>query len=566
MLKITNFTNKTLKHATKGVLCVSLKKKHVWTSDNIVKSPFQDVVIPNVTVAEYVWRNLDKWPTKTAMICSVTNRQYTYEEIYKQSQVLGANLRKKFKIDNGDAVAIMLPNLPEYLTAVIGILNAGGLVTTLNPNYSAHEVQRQVSMSDTKLIFVTPEVVSTVKKALVLCKRDIPIVEVNFNGDLQEGTISFKELVEDKYVDLNILKEVKRSAEDVAFLPYSSGTTGLPKGVELTNRNIIANAEQQNKDFRFYAYTTDSHQDNLLVCLPMFHSYGLSILAVHKFSVGLKLVTLPKFHPETFVRALSKYNFNLLYLAPPIVIFLGTHPQVVSKYFEHLRCVACGAAPLPMADIERFLSKVPDNVHFSQAYGLTETGPLATAYPIGHKNYKKVGFALPNIELRVIDGNFNNVGPNKVGELLIKGPNVMKGYKENPEANKQVFVDDVWLKTGDLAEIDEFGAVTIADRLKELIKVNAFQVPPAELECVCKEHPAVYDVAVVGIPDAKSGQRPKAFIVLKENIKVSDIEILEFVAERVAPYKRIKEISFIEAIPKNPSGKILRRVLLEKYC
>ncbi|KPJ04601.1 putative 4-coumarate--CoA ligase 2 [Papilio xuthus] len=478
-------------------------------------------------------------------------------------------------------------------------------------------------MSDTKLIFVVRETIDTVKEALKLSQRNIPIIVINLDGNLPEGTISFKDLVEDSHVDVSILKEVKRNEEDLAFLPYSSGTTGLPKGVELTNKNIVANLVQQDTECRQHEFTTESHQDSVLVSLPMFHCYGLTVVTLHKFSVGAKLVTVPQFRPETFVNILSNFNLNLFYLSPPTVLFMGSYPQVLPTYLEHLRCITCGAAPLPVADIEKFLSKLKPSAHFAQAYGLTETSPLATANPIGYKDYTKVGFALPNSSLRIIDGNNNNLGPDEVGELVIKGPNIMKGYKNNPEANKQVFLEDGWLRTGDLAKVDEFGAVTIADRLKELIKVgelvikgpnimkgyknnpeannqvflengwlrtgdlakvddfgavtiadrlkelikvNAYQVPPAELESVCKEHPAVFDAAVVPIPDEKTGEKPKAFIVVKDSAKVNEEDIMAFVAKRVAPYKRLKEVTFINEIPKNPSGKILRRVLVEKFC
>ncbi|CAH2041097.1 unnamed protein product, partial [Iphiclides podalirius] len=453
MLKLTTILNNVCKRACGGSISTGVRESHAWTSENIVKSPFKDIEIPKATFVEYVWKNLDKWPTKTAT-----------------SQVLGAVLRKKFRIENGDVVAIMLPNLPEYPTAIFGILNAGGLVTTLNPNYTPYEVQRQINMSHTKLIIAATEIVPTVKQALELCKMKIPIIVINLESPLPKGTISFKEIIEDDHVDISILREVKRTADDVAFLPYSSGTTGLPKGVELTNYNIIANAEQQNTEIKQYMDTTGSHQDNVLVSIPMFHSYGLSIVTLHKLSVGLKLVTLPKFKPETFINILEKYNFHLFYFAPPTVLFLGSHPQVQTKHFENLRCVSCGGAPLPTADIERFLEKANANTHLCQVYGLTETGPLATASPLGYKEYSKVGFGIPNVELRIIDEHLNNLGPNEVGELLIKGPNVMKGYKENEEANNQVFLDDGWLRTGDMAAIDESGAVTISDRLKELIK------------------------------------------------------------------------------------------------
>ncbi|XP_045488332.1 4-coumarate--CoA ligase 3 [Pieris rapae] len=543
-----------------------LRRNHVWTKNRVVKSPYCDVEIPNTTVSEYVLSNIHKWENKTAVVCGVTDRQYTYGQLYKHSRTLGAHLRRNFKLQNGDAVAVMMPNVPEYPITLLGILSAGGLVTTLNPTYTAYEVQRQIVMSDNKLIFTIPEVVPVVQEALSLAKKNIPIIVIDVENNRQDGTVSYKEIINNTNVDLSIIEEVKRDAEDVSFLLYSSGTTGLPKGVELTNRNIVANCKQQDTEFRMYDYTTETNQDAVLAVLPMYHSYGLSVVTLHKLAVGLKLVTIPKFKPETFVKALEKHSIDSFYLAPPLMLFLSSYPGVTAKHLDRCRSVTIGAAPLPKADVEAFLRKVERDVHVGQVYGLTETSPLATLAPYGFKNYTSVGYALPNVELRIIDSESNNLGPNEVGELLIKGPNVMKGYKNNPEANKQVFVDDVWFRSGDLASISDDGVVTIADRLKELIKVNAFQVPPAELESVLKEHPDVFDAAVVPVPDPITGQKPKAFVVLKENKQTSDDEILAFVSKRVAPYKRIKEVAFLNEIPKNPSGKILRRTLVEKYC
>ncbi|XP_072930595.1 uncharacterized protein [Epargyreus clarus] len=547
-------------------ICVSVsRKKHLWSSDNVVRSSFEDVDIPNLSVHEYMWKDLAKWSNKTAVVCGLTNRQYTYEQIYRQSQALGARLRKSFQVKDGDTVAIMLPNIPEYPVTVLGVQAAGGVVSTLNPVYTAHELQRQLQISNPKAIFVINETAGVVKEALKLIKRNIPIIAINLNNELPADTIRYTELV-DTNIDLSVLKEVRYDVNEVAFLHYSSGTTGLPKGVELTHRNVVANSEQQNTELKLFEDTTESNQDVALAILPMFHSYGLNIVMFHKLSVGLKLVTLPRFEPETMVNVMTNHKFDLLYLAPPLVLFLGSYPQITSKHFERLRCVVSGAAPLPQADLDRLLGKaVKNDVHFSQGYGLTEVGPLATLNPIGYKNYKSVGLALPNIELRIVDGNLNNLGPNEVGELLIKGPNVMKGYKNNPEANKDVFVEGSWLRSGDLGSIDETGSVYILDRLKELIKVSGFQVPPAELESELKLHPGVFDAAVIGVKDPKSGERPKAFVVLNEGFKTSDEEIMKFVNERVAPYKKIKELVFLESIPKNASGKILRRMLVQKF-
>ncbi|XP_013184574.1 uncharacterized protein LOC106130303 [Amyelois transitella] len=540
------------------------RSKHVWSNENVVKSPFRDVEIPNTTLNEYVWRILDKHPTKTAAVCGITNRSYTYEKMYKQSQIFGVNLRKKFKINDGDTVGVMLPNMPEFAIIFFGVMFSGGTVTTYNPIYTAYEVQRQLTISETKIIITHPNLVPIVRKALELSKKEIPIISVNINEECPEGTIAYKELIDGDHVDFDILKQVKMNADDVCVLPYSSGTTGLPKGVELTHCNIIANCEQQNTDCRLHTLTTETNQDAVLLILPMFHAYGLSIIMLHKLSVGLKLVTLPRFQPDTFLQALLEYKINLLYLAPPLALFLGSHPEVNERHLGHVHSITCGAAPLPTADIHKLLGKVQHDIHFGQGYGMTEAGPLVSIAPLGCKNYESAGYPLPNIQLRVVNENLKNLGPGQVGELLIKGPNIMKGYKNNLEANKEVFLDDDWYRSGDLARIDEGGLIYISDRLKELIKVNAYQVPPAELESAVKDHPAVHDAAVVGVPDPKTGERPKAIVILKSGVKATGEDIMNFVNEKVAPYKKIKEVEFVDSIPKNASGKILRRVLKEQ--
>ncbi|KAI8432391.1 hypothetical protein MSG28_004791 [Choristoneura fumiferana] len=472
------FVDSLPKSSTGKILRRELKEKknHVWTQGNVVRSPCKDIVVPDTTANEYIWRNLDKWATKTATICAVTNRRYTYGQLYQYTQILGASLRKKFNINDGDTVGLMSPNLPEYPIIALGALEAGAV------------------LSEAKLIFAHPDVVPTIKEALILCKKEIPIICVDVNTGRPEGTVSFKELIEDGHVDLDILKNVKRKASDVSFLLYSSGTTGLPKGVELTHGNLVANCAQQDSELKHYDPSAPEQQTQMVI-LPMYHSYGLVVAMLHKLSIGLKL----------------------------------------------------------------------REVDFSQGYGLTETSPLATLNPLNSKEYKTVGFALPNMLMRIVDDKMNNLGPNEVGELLFKGPNVMKGYKKNPEANKNAFTEDGWLRTGDLASINEEGRLTIVDRLKELIKVKGYQVPPAELENVVKQHPAVFDAAVIGISDSYTGEKPKAFVVLKEGVKIDDTKIMDFVNQRVAPYKKIKEISFIDAVPKNNSGKILRRVLKDMH-
>ncbi|CAG9788308.1 unnamed protein product [Diatraea saccharalis] len=389
--------------------------KHVWTSDNVVKSPFKDIVVPELTVDEYVWRNLEKWPTKTAVVCGVTNRSYTYEEIYIQSRTLATNLIKKFKLGNGDVIGVMSHNIPEYPIVTFGILAAGGVVTTFNPLYTEYEVCRQIELSDVKLMIVHEDYVPVVKEAYKHAKKNIPIIIINIDKPLPENVTRLKELVEDDHVDLGILKQVNRKPSDIAVIPYSSGTTGLPKGVELTNRNLVSNCEQQNTDVRQYHYTTETHQDTALAILPLFHSYGLGIIMLHKMAAGLKLLTLPKFQPDTFLNSLKVHRTNILFAVPPMVLFLGTSLQVTPEHLASLRCITIGAAPLPIADVNKMISRFQNsNLVISQGYGMTEASPLVTLSLPDRTDYESVGYAIPNIELRVVDANMKNLGPGQV--------------------------------------------------------------------------------------------------------------------------------------------------------
>ncbi|CAG9788309.1 unnamed protein product, partial [Diatraea saccharalis] len=435
-------------------------------------------------------------------------------------------------------------------------------MTTFNPLYTEHEVQRQLELSDVKLMIAYEDYIPVVKEAFKHAKKNIPIISIRKDKPLLENVTSFQELVEDNHIDLSILKQVNRTPSDIAIIPYSSGTTGLPKGVELTNRNLVANFEQQNTGIRQYRYTKETHQDTALVILPLFHLYGLGIIMLHKMSAGVKLLTLPKFQPDTFLNSLKVHRSNIVYLVPPMVLFLGTSPQVTPEHLASVRSITVGAAPLPVADAEKMISRSQNsNLIITQGYGMTEAGPLVTMTLPDRTNYESAGYPLPNIKLRVVDDNMKNLGPCQAGELLIKGPNVMKGYRNNPVANNQVFAEGGWYRSGDIANIDESGLVYVTDRLKELIKVKGYQVPPAELENVLKEHPAVHDAAVIGIPDTNLGERPKAFVVTTPGVKVKEQEIIDFVSKRVAPYKKIRDIVFVDSIPKSVSGKILRKML-----
>ncbi|XP_053608884.1 uncharacterized protein pdgy isoform X2 [Plodia interpunctella] len=546
----------------------SVRRNSGWTSDRIVKSPFKNVDLPNITLNEYIFQNLDKWPERTAAVCAVTGRGYTYEQTFKLSNAFAANLRNKFKIEDGDVVSVMLPNIPDFPLVALGILEAGGVVSTINPIYTAHEVQRQLLLSNAKIVVTLPEIVPVIKSAFNIAKIDLPVIVIRTNGDeLPDGTIIFNELTEDPRVDTSCLKAVRRSTNDICFLPYSSGTTGLPKGVELSHKNIIANCEQINEPLiRCHNDTTDSHQDAVMGILPFFHIYGASVIMFHKMSAGAKLVTLAKFQPDVFLQSLQKSRTNILFLAPPILLLMSSHPAASKAVYQYLDVVISGAAPCAASDVRRLCEKVQRKLDYRQGYGLTETSPVVCFPKNGSDEFAAVGHPVPSTELKIVDNDLKSLGPNETGELLIKGPQVMRGYKDNPQANIESFTADGWFRSGDLATIDDRGVVTIADRLKELIKVKGFQVPPAELEGVLRDHPAVNDAAVIGVPHPHNGEAPKAFVVLKPGQKADTQNICAFVNERVAPYKNIKDVVFLDSIPKSSAGKILRKDLKAQYC
>ncbi|CAB3247030.1 unnamed protein product [Arctia plantaginis] len=544
------------------------RQQSLWTIDKIVKSPHKDIDIPRRTINDHIWENLEKWADKTALVCGITNRSYTYNQLYKYSRNFAARLRTHLKIKEGDVVCIMMSNSPEYAVVALGALEAGAVVTTVNPIYTPHEVQRQIELSDPTLLIGQTETISCLKEALFLVKKNLPIITVKGSeSTIPSGTISFEELALGDNVDHSVLKEVSRSFEDIAFLPYSSGTTGLPKGVELPHKQMVVNCLQQDVNtIRQYDETTSTNQDVTLNILPLYHIYGLTVILLHKLSIGSKIVTVPKFQPNTFINVLKEHPINMLYAAPPLILFLSSHPGVTEEHLASVKVIASGAAPLPTSDVIKLLEKTKPAVNFVNLYGMTECSPLVTAMSLGSNNYSTVGHAVSNTELRIADSELKPLGVNEVGELLIRGPQVMKGYRNNPEATKDAIINDGWYRSGDLGSIDKDGVVTITDRLKELIKVKGYQVPPAELEHILKEHPDVLDVAIVGVPHSRIGEYPKAFIVLKEGRKADVDGITSFVNKQVAEYKRVKEVMFLDALPRNPSGKILRRILKEKYC
>ncbi|MEM6731825.1 MAG: AMP-binding protein [Myxococcota bacterium] len=511
---------------------------------NILKSTVPDVDIPEMNVAAYVLRHADRLGDKAAFIDGPSGRKVSYRELKTQVQSLAGGLQAK-GVGPGTTWALMAPNLPEYAVVFMGLAWAGATVTTLNPTYGAEEVAMQLKDSQAKAI-VTIGLFLEVAKAAAK-EAGIEEVYVIGEGDAMPFTTLFGEPLADP-----VAVDPKN---DVVVLPYSSGTTGFPKGVMLTHHNLVANLAQIDP------HIPVSEKDTIFAVLPFFHIYGMVVIMGHTLSCGATAVTVPRFDMVQMLDLVQSLKINVMFLVPPIVLALAKHP-VVEKYdMSSVRLIFSGAAPLSGELADAAATRVGCEV--SQGYGMTELSPVSHAVRPNENKSGSVGTLLANTELRLVDPESSKdlVGTDEAGEVWIRGPQVMKGYFGQDSATASTIDNDGFLHTGDIGVVDSDGHLFIVDRLKELIKYKGFQVPPAELEALIVNMPGVADVAVIGIPDDEAGELPKAFVVKAPDSEVTEESIKEGVAKHVATYKQIQMVEFIEAIPKSASGKILRREL-----
>jgi acyl-CoA synthetase (AMP-forming)/AMP-acid ligase II len=514
----------------------------------VVLSPHPDVTIPDVPLHEFVLADAMSRAGQEALVDGPTGRTLTYGQLAGGVRRVAAGLAAR-GFAKGDVFAIYSPNLPEYALAFYGVSAAGGVNTTISPLYTVDELTRQLSDAGARFLLTVPPLLD---KALDAAGRG-GVEEVFVLGEA-EGATPFASLLAagdtPPAVDID-------PANDLVALPYSSGTTGISKGVMLTHRNLVANLCQGAPAL------LAGEGERLIAVLPFFHIYGLVVLMAAALSRGSTLVTMPRFDLEQFLALLQDQRITRAYVAPPIVLALAKHPLVDKYDLSALKSVFSGAAPLD-ASLERACHERL-GCEVIQGWGLTETSPVVTT------NYNtprgpqpgSVGVPLPNTEMRVVDpATGADVSRGETGELLVRGPQVMAGYLNAPEATEAMLDPDGWLHTGDLGRIDEHGYVYIVDRVKELIKYKGLQVAPAELEAVLLSHPEVADAAVVRFPDEEAGEVPKAFVVARG--QVDPEALMAFVAERVAPHKKVRRVEFVDEIPKAASGKILRRLLIER--
>ena len=524
-------------------------------------SPYPDIEIPDVALPDFILgANTDR-PDAVALVDGARGDQLTYGQLAAYVDRVAAALHER-GLRTGDVVAVFSPNTAWYPVVFHGIAKAGLVSSPINSLYTPDEIAFQLKDSGAKMLITVSPFLDRALAAVAQAPVDEVVVM-----DGAEGHPSLLDLLGSQapspQVDID-------PAEDLVTLPYSSGTTGLPKGVMLTHRNLVANVLQQQAVF-----DTSHTDERIIAVLPFFHIYGLTVLMNQGLALGGTVVTLPRFELEDFLRTLQDQRVTRAFVAPPIVLALAKHPLVDRYDLSALRTITSGAAPLDddlARACEQRLAKGGQGPTVAQGYGMTELSPVSHTTPdagmeppgaTGEVPKGSVGYALPNTECRLVDpATGQDVGPGDRGELWIRGPQVMKGYLNNAEATAETIDREGWLHTGDVAVVDEDGRYTVVDRVKELIKYKGYQVAPAELEAVLVGHPEIADAAVIGVKDDESGEElPKAFVVRTPGSELSGDAVMSFMAEKVAPHKKIRLVEFIEQVPKSAAGKILRNKL-----
>ncbi len=517
---------------------------------HVIKSPYPDIEVPSVSLTEVVFEQAHGYGERPAIVDGPSGRTYSYAELVDRVERCAAGLVER-GLRPGQAVGIYAPNDPAYATAFYGVARAGGTNTTVNALFTAEELARQLRHSGARFLITAPPLLDRAQAAA----REAGIEETFVFGGGPSVT-PFESLLESS---IDVPEITIDPAEHVATLPYSSGTTGLPKGVMLTHQNLVANLRQIEEPWRLRP-----GGECTIAVLPFFHIYAQTVVLHHCLRAGATVVSMPRFDLEQYLSLSQEYRATVAWIAPPMALALARNPLVDQYDLSRLRWLVCAAAPLD-AELQLELAKRL-GCKVMQGYGLTETSPVTNAWsPSDDVTAGTIGPLIASTEARLVDSaSGEDAAPGEPGEIWIRGPQVMKGYLGDPEATSATIDAEGWLHTGDIAAASEGGVFRIADRLKELIKYKGYQVPPAELEGILLTHPAVADACVIPVADEEAGEIPKAYVVPEPGTEPDVDEIMQFVAGQVAPYKRVRDCEFVDEIPKSPSGKLLRRVLVER--
>jgi len=548
----------------------------VWLKNYPAEIP-HEIDIPKMPVHQFLTDAYKANPMKIAI--HFMGKELTYKELY-ESALKFANYLQSLGVEKGDRIAVMLPNCPQAVIAYYGIMYAGGIVVQTNPLYTERELQYQMADSGAKIILgldiLYPRITKILKETQIEnviitgIKDYLPFPKNLVYPFIQKKQYGFSVKVEHSGMN-HLFVEIMRSAplneitvpfdfeEDLALLQYTGGTTGFPKGVMLTHKNLIANTMMCDA----WLYKCEDGQEIVLGILPFFHVYGMTTVLILSVMKKSKMVLMPKFDVEDTLKTIDKQKPTLFPGAPTMYIGLLNHPDIGKYNLSSIKACLSGSAPLPLEVQERFEAITGGKL--VEGYGLTETSPVTHANFIWDERVTgSVGIPWPNTDSVILrSGEATPLPPGEMGEIAIKGPQVMKGYWNRPEDTAMTFADG-WFLTGDLGYMDENGYFFIVDRKKDMIIAGGYNIYPREVEEILYEHDAIQECVVAGIPDPYRGETVKAYIVLKEGHSATEKELNDYCRKNLAAYKVPRAYEFRTELPKTAVGKILRRTLVEE--